>query len=84
MNALEHSELREKVTVKLDWIDTSEYSDTHPIDGKALEGISGIIVPGGFGERGAEGKIRFVQHARENGIPFLGLCYGFQLAVVEF
>jgi len=84
MNALEHSELREKVTVKLDWIDTSEYSDARPIDDKTLEGISGIIVPGGFGERGAEGKIRFVRHARENGIPFLGLCYGFQLAVVEF
>lgn len=84
MNALEHSELREKITVKLDWIDTSEYSDERPVDGAALDGISGIIVPGGFGERGAEGKIRFVQYAREHGIPFLGLCYGFQLAVVEF
>ena len=43
-----------------------------------------LIVPGGFGERGAEGKIRFIQYAREHAIPFLGLCYGFQLAVVEF
>ena len=84
MNAIEHSELRENVTIKTEWIDTSEYAAGEPIDDEVLSGISGVLVPGGFGERGAEGKIRFIQYARENGIPFLGLCYGFQLAVVEF
>jgi CTP synthase len=84
INALEHSEIREDVTVRTEWIDTTEYADGRPIEDHLMEGICGIIVPGGFGERGAEGKIRFVQYARENGIPFLGLCYGFQLAVVEF
>jgi CTP synthase len=51
---------------------------------KLLEGIDGVFIPYGFGPRGTEGKIRGIQFARENDIPFLGVCYGFQLAVVEF
>lgn len=51
---------------------------------KALAGYDGIIIPGGFGVRGAEGKIAAINYARLNGVPFLGLCFGFQLAVVEF
>ncbi|MBI3860066.1 MAG: CTP synthase, partial [Thaumarchaeota archaeon] len=84
INALEHSEVREDVSVKIQWIDTTAFSGQRSLDEEVLSEISGIIVPGGFGERGAEGKIRFVQYARERGIPFLGLCFGFQLAVVEF
>ncbi|MBM3262785.1 MAG: CTP synthase (glutamine hydrolyzing) [candidate division Zixibacteria bacterium] len=84
MNALEHCEVQEDITIKTEWIDTTEYANGRMVDAPVMEGISGIIVPGGFGERGAEGKIAFIRYARENGIPFLGLCYGFQLAVVEF
>ena len=51
---------------------------------KLFNGVSGILVPGGFGERGIEGKIKAVQYARENDIPFLGICLGMQCAVIEF
>ncbi|HSD64049.1 MAG TPA: gamma-glutamyl-gamma-aminobutyrate hydrolase family protein, partial [Ignavibacteriaceae bacterium] len=51
---------------------------------KLLEGISGILVPGGFGERGIEGKIKAVRYARENNIPYFGICLGMQCAVIEF
>ena len=84
MNALEHCEIKEDITINTEWIDTTEYARGRQIEPELLRGISGIIVPGGFGERGAEGKIKFITYARENGLPFLGLCYGFQLAVVEF
>jgi len=84
LNALDHSKIKADVNLEMEWIDTSEYSDGRSMPTDLLDGISGIIVPGGFGERGAEGKIRFIQYAREHAIPFLGLCYGFQLAVVEF
>ena len=49
-----------------------------------LKDVDGIIVPGGFGSRGTEGKIKCIQYARENNIPYLGLCFGFQMAVIEF
>lgn len=84
LNALDHSKVNVGVEITTEWIDTTDFSEDHPLDQKMLAGISGIIVPGGFGERGAEGKTQFIQYARENGVPFLGLCYGFQLAVVEF
>ncbi|MCC6563714.1 gamma-glutamyl-gamma-aminobutyrate hydrolase family protein, partial [Candidatus Uhrbacteria bacterium] len=66
------------------WIDAEEL-EKHPknVD-KLLKGLKGIIVPGGFGSRGIEGKIRAIQYAREKKIPFLGLCYGMQMATVEF
>ncbi|MDP6035196.1 MAG: CTP synthase, partial [Verrucomicrobiota bacterium] len=51
---------------------------------KSLDGLSGVLVPGGFGERGIEGKIRAAQYARENGVPYLGLCLGMQIASIEF
>ena len=84
LNALDHSKVNVGAEIAIEWIDTTEFSDDHPPDEGKFEEISGIIVPGGFGERGAEGKIPFIRYARENGLPFLGLCYGFQLAVVEF
>lgn len=84
LNALDHSKVSVGAEIDIEWIDTTEFSGDRPPDTGVFEGISGIIVPGGFGERGAEGKIPFIQYARENGLPFLGLCYGFQLAVIEF
>lgn len=68
--------------VEIDFIDATEYAD-QPID-EALKDAQGIIVPGGFGERATEGKMRAIQYAREHKIPYLGLCYGMQLATIEF
>jgi len=76
--ALNHCAAQFNAKINLRWIDTS---DNELID---IRGVSGVIVPGGFGSRGAEGKIKFIQYCRENKIPFLGICYGLQLAVVEF
>jgi CTP synthase len=63
---------------------TIEMVDTERVDEHSFENYDGILVPGGFGSRGVEGKIKAVKYARENEIPFLGLCYGFQLACVEY
>jgi CTP synthase len=82
IKALEHSGAHAGARVEIKWIDTTELNDDNVRD--LMTGVDGILLPGGFGARGAEGKIRCVRYARENGIPFLGICYGFQLAVVEF
>jgi len=65
------------------WLDAEAYEKT-PIAMKELKELDGLIVPGGFGRRGVEGKILAINYARNNNIPFLGLCYGLQLAVIEF
>ncbi|MCX6713494.1 MAG: CTP synthase, partial [Candidatus Vogelbacteria bacterium] len=77
--------------VKIDWLDSTDYeTDSSPSTKlrvnklKELRAYQGILVPGGFGERGVEGKIKVIQFARENKIPYFGLCYGMQLAVIEF
>lgn len=82
IHALEHAGTTNGVRVRIDWIDTSELTDDNVAD--ALKHVQGIIVPGGFGVRGAEGKITSIRYAREHGLPFLGICYGFQMAVIEF
>ncbi|AKG90905.1 CTP synthase [Geoglobus ahangari] len=66
--------------VKPIWVDSEELEDFEEIEIDA----DGILVPGGFGQRGVEGKIRAIQYARENDIPFLGICLGFQLSVIEY
>ncbi len=66
------------------WIDAEDLEKNPANAQKLLKGLKGIIVPGGFGSRGIEGKIRAIQYAREKKIPFLGLCYGMQMATVEF
>lgn len=70
-------------SAQIDWIDSDAY-EKNPRQVRELKNYQGIIVPGGFGKRGIEGKIRAIQFVRENSIPYLGLCYGMQLATVEF
>jgi len=83
VNALEHAEVALDCRVETRWIETTEINDESEIE-KLFDGeVSGVIVPGGFGSRGVEGKILTIKHARENNIPFLGICYGFHFAVVE-
>ena len=82
VEALRHGSLANGVRADIRWIPAEEldglFGDSH------LDGLDGILVPGGFGVRGIEGKIRAINHARTKGIPFLGLCLGLQTAVIEF
>jgi CTP synthase len=80
--ALIHGGLANGTKVELRYISAEELEEKDPAE--LLEGSDGILVPGGFGKRGAEGKIKAVSHARINKIPFFGICLGMQLAVVEF
>lgn len=80
--ALKHAGLANEVAVDIEWIH-SENIEAHNV-ADALKGCDGILVPGGFGFRGVEGKIIATQYARENNIPFFGICLGMQMAVVEF
>ena len=82
LNALEHTAPYLGMKADVKWIETTD-TDRNNVK-KALEGVDGIIVPGGFGKRGTEGKIECIRYARENNIPYFGLCLGFQLAIVEF
>lgn len=79
--ALTHGGIANNVKVKLDWIDAEIFETGEAIE--RLAGVHGILVPGGFGERGTEGKIRAVQFAREHKIPYFGICFGMQMAVIE-
>ncbi|MFO0725996.1 MAG: CTP synthase [Myxococcota bacterium] len=78
--ALVHGGIPNDTRVNLRYIESTHVDQVM----KALEGVDGILVPGGFGERGSEGKIAAIRHARENKIPFFGICLGLQMAVVEF
>ena len=82
INALEHAGIALGCKESIKWIDTTDVNDSNVAE--ALQGVDGIIVPGGFGTRGTEGKIACVKYARENKMPYLGLCFGFQMAVIEF
>ena len=84
VEALEHSGAHLGAKVELRWIETTEIEKGQVDPAKALDGVDGLIIPGGFGSRGIEGKIQLIKHARETGLPFLGICYGMQLAVVEY
>ncbi|MEJ5307689.1 MAG: CTP synthase (glutamine hydrolyzing) [candidate division WOR-3 bacterium] len=81
--ALEHSGAKNDCGVKIDWISAQDV-ENGKIDKKDLKKYNGFIVPGGFGKDGVEGKIKVIRFARENNIPYLGLCFGMQLAIVEF
>ncbi len=79
--ALTHGGIANNVRVKLEWMDSEIFESGDAI--QRLADVHGILVPGGFGERGAEGKIRAAQFAREHKIPYFGICFGMQMAVVE-
>ena len=80
--ALVHGGLDNNVTVRLNWVDSESFEGDTP-DMSELKQADGILVPGGFGQRGSEGKIRAIQFARENDLPFFGICFGMQMAVIE-
>ena len=80
--ALTHGGIENGVSVNIRWVNSEEV--TANTADRLLAGVQGILVPGGFGKRGIEGKIEAIRFARENGVPFLGICLGMQLAVVEF
>ncbi|VVC01277.1 CTP synthase [uncultured archaeon] len=82
--ALVHAGAHYSSKVNVKWVETSDIEAGKATAKELLEGCDGIIVPGGFGSRGTEGKIACIKHAREKGLPFLGLCYGMQMAVVEW
>ncbi len=82
--ALTHAATSLNCRINYRWIETTEIEEGKVDVKTALEGVNGVLVPGGFGSRGAEGKMKCIQFARENNIPFLGLCLGFQLATTEF
>jgi CTP synthase len=82
IKAIEHAGAALDTHVNIQWIETTELSDS--VVAKDLAGADGMIVPGGFGARGTEGKIACIRYARENYLPYLGLCFGFQMAVAEF
>jgi CTP synthase len=82
IEAFHHAGAEEKTTVKIRWLEGEDLETKGA--GRLLRGVDGILVPGGFGDRGTEGKIAAVRYAREKKIPFLGVCLGFQMAVIEF
>jgi CTP synthase len=81
IEALSHGGIANKVKVNLDWIESDVFENKDPAP--FLEQVNGILVPGGFGQRGAEGKIRAAQFARERSVPYFGICFGMQMAVIE-
>ena len=80
--ALRHAGYAIGTHISIKWVDSEKLTDANIAE--ALEGASGIIVPGGFGGRGIEGMITAVKYARENGLPFFGICLGMQIAVIEY
>src|SRR5256885_6024550 len=81
IEALSHGGIDNKVKVNLDWIESEVFEEEDPTP--FLEHVNGILVPGGFGQRGAEGKIKAAQFARERKVPYFGICFGMQMAVIE-
>jgi CTP synthase len=81
IEALSHGGIANKVRVNLDWIESEVFERGDPAP--FLENVNGILVPGGFGQRGSEGKIRAVKFARERQVPYFGICFGMQMAVIE-
>lgn len=80
--ALLHAGIKNRVKIQIDYVNAEELESQDVSD--VLKDADAILVPGGFGERGTEGKMKAIQFARENGVPFLGICLGMQLAVIEY
>ena len=82
VEALKHGGVYNSADVTIKWVDSELVTEENAAE--LLSDVSGILVPGGFGDRGIEGKIQAIRYARENKVPFLGLCLGMQLSIVEF
>ncbi len=82
VEALKHGGIASKATVHILWVDSEQVTEENVAE--KLSGADGVLVPGGFGDRGIDGKIQAIRYAREQRIPYLGLCLGMQLAIVEF
>ena len=83
IEAIKHAAYGSKLKAEIDWINSEAY-EKEPHKLEELKQYDGVVIPGGFGSRGVEGKIKAIQFLRENKVPFLGLCYGMQLAVIEY
>ncbi|WCR58397.1 CTP synthase [Wolbachia endosymbiont of Ctenocephalides felis wCfeJ] len=84
VEALNHGAISNKVKIKVNWVNSREKSEDEKFIGEKLRNSHAVLVPGGFGDDGVEGKISAISYARMNNIPFLGICLGMQLAVIEF
>ena len=84
IEALRHAGIHNQTQVNIEYIDSEEFENNEAAVAEQLGQLDAILVPGGFGKRGTEGKIRAIQYAREHKIPYLGICLGMQLAVIEF
>jgi CTP synthase (UTP-ammonia lyase) len=82
VESLKHGAVAHHASINIKWIPSETVTSENAAE--LLNDVSGIVVPGGFGDRGIEGKINAIQYARENNVPFLGLCLGMQMALVEF
>lgn len=83
IEAVKHAAYKNKVKPEIDWINSETY-EKNPAKLQELKNYDAVVIPGGFGSRGIEGKIKAIEFLRQNKIPFLGLCYGMQLAVIEY
>jgi CTP synthase len=83
VEALVHGGVANNVRVRFDWIEGEAFEKDEDLIAVRLAGTHGVLVPGAFGERGSEGMIRAVQFAREHGIPYFGICFGMQMAMIE-
>src|SRR3990167_2519316 len=79
-----HCSAHTKARIHMKFIETTAIEEGRIAVADALQGVDGVIVPGGFGSRGVEGKLAVIRYCRENKIPLLGICFGLQLMVVEF
>jgi len=83
IEALIHGGVAHNVGVNIDWVESEQLESNPEAAAERLENANGVLVPGAFGERGADGMIRAVKFAREHGVPYLGICFGMQMAVIE-
>ncbi len=83
IEAFIHSGIENDTEVNVKWIDAEKLEETHDVEG-AFKNVNGVLIPGGFGDRGIEGKIMVSKYAREKGIPFFGICLGLQCAIIDF
>ncbi|RLE45972.1 hypothetical protein DRJ22_03095 [Candidatus Woesearchaeota archaeon] len=84
IEALKHAGAHLETKINIRWVETTNLEKNPERQKKLLQDVNGILIPGGFGQRGTEGKIATAKYARENKIPYLGICYGLQIAVIEF